>query len=124
MTALHYLELTQLASCLRTRKVSPVEVTRAQLERIAAMDGSLGSYARVTSDEALAQAQQAESEIVAGRYRGTLHGVPIGIKDLFQVRGVVSAAGMAIHRDVRPAEDATVVARLKQAGAVILGSSR
>ncbi|HEV2441666.1 MAG TPA: amidase [Steroidobacteraceae bacterium] len=121
MTALHYLELTQLASCLRTRELSPVEVTRAQLARIAALDGSLASYARVIPEEALAQAERAESEIAAGHYRGALHGVPIGIKDLCWVKGVVSAAGMAIHRDFRPAEDATVVARLAHAGAVILG---
>ena len=121
MTALHYLDLTQLAGCLRRREVSPVEVTRAQLDRIAAVDGSLGGYARVTPEDALAQAERAESEIAAGQYRGTLHGVPIGIKDLLWVKGVVSAAGMAIYREFRPAEDATAVARLKQAGAVILG---
>lgn len=118
---LHYLELTQLAGCLRRRELSPVEVTRAQLQRIEALDGSLRSYARVMPEEALAQAERAEEEIAAGHYRGTLHGVPIGIKDLCWAKGEVCAAGTAIHRSFRPDEDATVVMRVKQAGAIILG---
>jgi amidase len=118
---LHYLELMELATRLQKREVSPVEVARAQLDRITTLDGALGSYALVTADEALDQAADAEAEIAAGRYRGPLHGVPIGIKDVCWTKGIPTAAGMAIYRDFRPQEDATVVARLKQAGAVILG---
>jgi amidase len=118
---LHYLELTELAARIRTREVSPVAVTRAQLDRIAALDGALGSYALVMADTAMAQARAAEAEIAAGRYRGPLHGVPIAVKDLCWTRGFATAAGMAIHKDHRPTEDATVVCRLREAGAVLLG---
>ncbi|QCI68023.1 amidase [Phreatobacter stygius] len=120
-TDLHYLELTELADLIRARDVSAVEVTLAQLDRIAALDRRLGSYALVMADVAMAQAEAADAEIAAGRYRGPLHGVPIAVKDLCWTKGVPTAAGMAIHRDYRPGEDATVVQRLNQAGAVLLG---
>ena len=120
-TGLHYLELLELAERLRKREVSSVEATKAQLERIARLDPHLAAYASVTSDEALAAAAAADAEIVTGRYRGPLHGVPLGVKDLFYTRGIRTSGGMAIHRDFIPAEDATVVARLREAGAVILG---
>jgi amidase len=118
---LHYLELTELAVRMRAREVSPVAVTRAQLDRIAALDGSLGSYALVTADIAMSQAEAAEAEIAAGRYRGPLHGVPIAVKDLCWTKGIPTAAGTAIYKNYRPVEDATVVRRLKEAGAVLLG---
>jgi amidase len=118
---LHYLELTELAARIRAREVSPVAVTRAQLDRIAALDGALGSYALVMADAAMAQARAAEAEIAGGRYRGPLHGVPVAVKDLCWTRGFATAAGMAIYKDHRPAEDATVVRRLREAGAVLLG---
>ena len=73
------------------------------------------------SDGAMVAAEAADAEIAAGRYRGPLHGVPLGVKDLFWTNGVATAAGMPIHRDFRPAEDATAAARLRQAGAVLLG---
>jgi amidase len=118
---LHYLPITELAARIERRELSPVAVAQAQLERIAALDGALRSYAWVMADSAMAQAQAAEAEIAVGKYRGPVHGVPIGIKDLCGTRGVPTAAGMAIHRDFRPEQDATVVRRLKQAGAVLLG---
>ncbi|HEV2677484.1 MAG TPA: amidase [Aliidongia sp.] len=121
MDDLHYLELAELATRIQARELLPVAVTRAQLDRIAALDPTLGSYALVAADEALAQAAVAEAEIAAGHYRGPLHGVPVGVKDLCWTVGIPTAAGMAIHRDHRPAEDATVVRRLKEAGAVLLG---
>jgi len=120
-TDLHYLELTELAARIKARAISPVAITRSQLERIEAVDASLGSYALVMADVAMAEAASAEAEIAAGRYRGPLHGVPIAIKDLFWTKGHPTAAGMAIYRDFRPHDDATVVRRLKQAGAVLLG---
>jgi amidase len=120
-TELHYLELLELAESLRKREVSSVEATKAQLERIARFDPHLASYALVTFDEALASAAVADAEIAAGRYRGPLHGVPLGVKDLFYTKGIRTSGGMAIHRDFIPAEDATAVARLREAGAVILG---
>jgi amidase len=118
---LHYLELTEIAACIRTRQLSPPEVTRALLDRIAALDGKLGSYVEVMADAAMAQAETAQAEIVAGRYRGPLHGVPIALKDLFWTKDIPTAAGTSVHRDFRPDEDATVVRRLKEAGAFVLG---
>lgn len=118
---LHFLQLTELAQLLRRREVSAAEVTRAQLARIDALEGDLASFACLTPERALADAAAADAEITAGRYRGPLHGVPLGIKDLFWTEDVPTAAGMTIHRDFMAAEDATVVARLRQAGAVSLG---
>jgi len=120
-TDLHYLELTELAARIRAREISPVAATRSQLERIASVDAALGSYALVMADAAMAEAASAEAEITAGRYRGPLHGVPIAVKDLFWTKGFPTAAGMAIYKDFRPHDDATVVRRLKEAGAVLLG---
>jgi amidase len=121
MDDLHFLELTALAELIRTREISPVEATRRQLDRIATLDGKLASYAVVTAESAMAEARVAEADIVAGRYRGPLHGVPLAVKDLFWTRGVPTAAGTTIHKSFKPAEDATVVRRLREAGAVLLG---
>lgn len=121
---LHYLELMKVAALIRTREISSQEVTRAQLDRIASVDGELHSYALVMADAALARAEGADAEIAAGRYRGPLHGVPIAVKDLCQTKGFPTAAGMAVHRDFVPDEDATVVRRLNEAGAVLLGKTQ
>lgn len=118
---LHYLEIAELAPLLRERKLSPVQVTRHMFGRIAELDGRLHAYARLMEAEALASAAQAEAEIAAGRYRGPLHGVPVAVKDLFWTRGVATAAGTTVYADFVPDEDATVVRRLREAGAVILG---
>lgn len=119
--ALHYLELIELAARIEAREISALEVTRAQLDRIDAIDHDLGSYVHVTAETAIAEAKAADAEIAQGRYRGPLHGVPIALKDLFWTKGIPTAAGTTIHRNFRPGEDATVVRRLKDAGAVILG---
>lgn len=119
--ALHYLELTELAARLEAREISALEVTRAQLDRIDALDRELGSYVHVMAGSAISAAKAADAEIARGRYRGVLHGVPIALKDLFWTKGVPTAAGTTLHRDFRPDEDATVVRRLKGAGAVVLG---
>jgi amidase len=118
---LHYLELTELAACIKAGKISPLEVTRAQLARIAALDSELGSYVHVMAEAAMAQAETAQAEIAAGRYRGPLHGVPLALKDLFWTKGFPTAAGTAIYRNYRPDQDASVVRRLNDAGAVVLG---
>jgi amidase len=118
---LHYLQMTELAALVRTCEVSPVEATEAQLERIAAHDGELGSYAAVLTDRALAQAARAQAEIAAGRVRGPLHGVPVAVKDLLDVEGLPTRAGMPIRYEPTSAADSTVTARLVEAGAVILG---
>jgi amidase len=121
MHDLPFLELTALAELIRTREISPVEVAVRQLDRIAALDGELASFAFVTPESAMAEARTAEADIVAGRYRGPLHGVPLAVKDLFWTRGTPTAAGTTIHVNFKPSEDATVVRRLRQAGAVLLG---
>ncbi|WP_342729519.1 amidase [Bradyrhizobium sp. B117] len=119
--ALHYLELTELAARIKARDISALEVTRAQLGRIDAVDRELCSYVHVMAETAIAAAKAADAEIAHGRYRGPLHGVPIALKDLFWTKGIPTAAGTTLHRDFRPVEDATVVRRLKDAGAVVLG---
>jgi amidase len=118
---LHYLQLTELATLVRTREISPVEATQAQLERIAHLDPELGSYAIVLADRALAQAARAEAEVAEGRVRGPLHGVPVAVKDLLDVEGVPTRAGMPIRSRAASPADATVTARLVASGAVILG---
>jgi amidase len=118
---LHYLSLHEVARRLKARKLSSVEATQALLDRVATLDPKLKSYATVTPERALADARRLDAETAAGKSRGLLHGVPIAVKDLCDTEGVPTAAGMAIRRDHVPAKDATVVARLKQAGAVILG---
>lgn len=118
---LHYLELHELSLLIRSGKLSPVEVTEAQLVRIEQLDGALHSYARVTPELALEQARQAERELARGECRSPLHGIPLAVKDLFHTAGVPTAAGMPLHRTFVPQEDATVVARLREAGSVLLG---
>jgi amidase len=118
---LHYLSLDEVARRLKARKLSSVELTGSMLERIGEVDPKLKSYATVTADRALADAARLDAETSAGTSRGPLHGVPIAVKDLCNTEGIATAAGMRIHRGNIPSRDATVVARLKQAGAVILG---
>nr|WP_249115881.1 amidase [Azoarcus sp. L1K30] len=106
---------------LKRRALSPVELVRSQLDRIEALDSRLHAYARVMAYESLAAASEAETEIARGRYRGPLHGIPVAVKDLFWTRGVVTAAGTTVHGNFVPDEDATVVKRLRDAGAIIIG---
>ncbi len=120
-TDLHYLELLEVGRQIQSRARSSVDVTRAMLARIEALDPRLLSYVTLMGDAALADAQRADQEIAAGRARGPLHGVPIAVKDLLWTAGVPTSHGMPIHRDFRPTEDATTVRRLREAGAVLLG---
>lgn len=118
---LHYLSLDEVARRLKARKLTSVELTGSMLDRIGRIDPKLKSYATLTADRALADAARLDAETAAGTSRGPLHGVPIAVKDLCNTAEIPTAAGMAIHRANVPSRDATVVARLKQAGAVILG---
>ena len=115
------LSLTEAAEQIRTRKLSPVELTRECMDRIEHLNPALNAFITVTADLALQQARQAEAEISKGNYRGPLHGIPIGLKDLFDTAGIRTTAASNQYRNRVPAEDAEVVRRLKQAGAVILG---
>lgn len=118
---LHYIEATSIASMLRKGEVSARELVAHQLERIARLDPELRSFAFLDADGALRQADEADALRARGETMPPLHGVPLGIKDLFWTRDMPTAAGMPIHRDFRPGRDATAVARLRGAGAILLG---
>ena len=116
-----YLDLIDIGRRIRSRQVSCVEVTRALLDRISQLDGQLRSYATITPQMALQRAEEIDLEIARGLDRGPLHGVPIAVKDLFYTKGIATAAGMTIYKNFVPERDATVVSRLREAGAVLLG---
>ena len=118
---IYYKSLREVARRIQSRDLSPVDLTRLMLDRIARVDPRLKSYATVMSDQALADARAAFQEIEAGHYRGPLHGVPIGIKDLCYTKGVRTMGGTAVLKDFVPTFDATVVSKLRSAGAVVLG---
>ena len=118
---LHYLTIRQAGDLLREKKLSPVELTRAFLDRIESLDGTLQAYITVLSDSAMTEARQAESEILRGDYRGPLHGIPIALKDLYNTKGVRTTASSRVMADRVPDEDATATARLREAGIVLLG---
>src|SRR5215472_805580 len=119
--SLHYSSLRDVAHRIQSREISPVELTTVMLDRIAAVDRKLKSYATVMREQALEAAKRAEEEIQRGRYRGPLHGVPIAVKDLCYTKGVRTMAGTSIYAGFLPDHDATVVTKLSQAGAVLLG---
>jgi amidase len=118
---LHYRQLTDISGLIQSRQISSVDATKAQLDRIGRLDARLRSYATLMAEQALAAAKTADQEIASGRVRGPLHGVPIAVKDLCWTTDAPTAAGMPIHRENRPSEDGTVVRKLREAGAVILG---
>jgi len=113
--------ILELSRPLRKGEISPVELTRDCLAKIEKLNPALNSFITVTADLALAQAREAEAEIRRGDWRGPLHGVPIALKDLIDTAGIRTTAASALFKDRIPAEDAEVVRRLKNAGAVFLG---
>lgn len=115
--------IAEMAPRLRRKEVSPVEVTRACLEGIEKLNPTLNAFITVTAESALAEARAAEVEIGRGQWRGPLHGIPVALKDLIDTAGVRTTAASELYRDRVPAEDAEVVRRLRQAGAVILGKN-
>src|SRR5438132_6331023 len=120
---LAFLSLTELSELIRSRKVSPVEVTRNILERIEKLQPALNAYITVTRDVAMKSAQEAESEIQQKKWRGPLHGVPVAVKDLFDTAGIKTTAGSAVFKDRVPDKDAEVIRKLKAAGAVLVGKT-
>ena len=110
-----------LSELIRRGEISPVEATEAYLERIDALNGDLRAYLTVTPDLARPAARAAADEIARGQYRGPLHGIPVAVKDQMYTAGVRTTGGSPVFNDFTPDYDATVVARLKQAGAVLLG---
>jgi aspartyl-tRNA(Asn)/glutamyl-tRNA(Gln) amidotransferase subunit A len=115
------MSLEDLAHLIAFKEVSPIEVTEAILDRIQRLDPRLNAFITVTGEHALAQAAAAEQEISRGEYRGLLHGVPIAVKDLFATKGVRTTAGSKILTDWVPDYDATVVTKLRDAGAISVG---
>jgi aspartyl-tRNA(Asn)/glutamyl-tRNA(Gln) amidotransferase subunit A len=113
--------IASLAERLRRKELSPVELATAVLERIEHLDPFLNAYITLVADGALQDAQRAEAEIMAGSYRGPLHGIPIGHKDILRTRGVRTTAHSNVLIDHVPDEDAAVVASLRRAGAVTMG---
>ncbi|UBQ43924.1 amidase [Comamonas thiooxydans] len=120
-TDIHFFELLQVGQQIQSRERSSVEVTRHMLARIEAVDSRIRSYALATADQAMEDAERADTEIATGHTRGPLHGVPLAVKDLFWTAGIPTSHGMSIHSQFRPTEDATVIRRLRDAGAVLLG---
>jgi len=113
--------IAEVAEKVRQREISPVELVRECLEAIDRLNPTLNAFITVTAESALAEAKKAEQEIQSGKWRGPLHGIPIGLKDLIDTAGTRTTAASAVFRDRIPAEDADVVKKLKAAGAVFIG---
>jgi len=121
VSGLHWLSAAEAAEAIRARKLSPVELTQALLDRIERLDPKLHVFIRLDRDAALEAARGAEAEIAAGRPRGPLHGVPVGIKDIIDVAGLPTTCHSKILIDNIAAADAVCVSRLRGAGAIVLG---
>ena len=116
-----YQSAGQLSKLIERGEISPVEIIEAHLKRIELTEPVLNSFITLTSEQALASAQKAESEIRSGNYRGPLHGIPVGLKDLFNTGGVKTTSGSRIFDNFIPERDCTVAARFNDAGAILLG---
>jgi len=121
--ALTALTLTEAARLVRLKQVSPLELTKACLERIDALDGRLNSFITVMGEEALEQARQAEAEIMSGAQVGLLYGVPLALKDLFETREARTTAGSKFFAEYLPGDDGEVVRKLRAAGAILIGKT-
>ena len=117
------LSLRGVATALRKREISPVELTRLALAQIEADEPRLNAYVRLTADHALAAAHQAEREMAAGMDRGELHGVPVAVKDLYDMAGLPTTCSSRVRHDHLASVNAACVDRLSQAGAVIVGKT-
>src|SRR5258708_30638961 len=128
-TDLAYLTIEEIGKLFRKRQLSPVELTKLMLARIERINPKLNAYLTVTAELALAQAKKAESELLAPRGRkahrdrGPLHGIPISLKDNIYTAGIRTIAGSKILKDFILQHDAQVLVILKQAGAVLLGTT-
>ena len=122
-TELTDLSIATLASRIKTRKLSPVELTRVTLDRLEAVQPKLNAFITITPERALADAHRAEREIMDGKYRGPLHGIPWAVKDLAATKDIPTSSGAYFEHDRVPIEDAAVVANLSAAGAIIVGKT-
>jgi aspartyl-tRNA(Asn)/glutamyl-tRNA(Gln) amidotransferase subunit A len=115
--------IVALAPRLRRKEISPVELTRACLDRIEKLNPTLNAFITVSAGSALAEARAAEKEILCGEWRGPLHGIPVALKDIIDTAGARTTAASELFQDRVPIEDAQVVQKLRRAGAVILGKN-
>src|SRR4029450_416687 len=121
-SGLLFRSLSGIAEQIRRQEVSPVEVTRAVLDRLEHLNPHLNAVLTTLGEQALEAAKRAEQDLVAGQPRGPIHGVPLALKDIFALRGVQVTAGSKVLGTWVPDYDATVVARLKAAGAILVGT--
>jgi aspartyl-tRNA(Asn)/glutamyl-tRNA(Gln) amidotransferase subunit A len=120
-TELAFITIAEASRLIRARKLSPVDLTKTYLARIEALDPKLNAFITVLAESALAEAKAAETEIAAGAWKGPLHGIPIGLKDIYNTAGIATTGHSALYRNHVPAEDAVTVAKLRAAGAVVIG---
>ena len=116
-----HMTIAQAGPLLRERRLSPVELVRAYLDRIEALNDRLHAYVTLLPERALGQAREVEAEFLRGNYRGPLHGIPIGLKDLYDTAGILTTAMSRVTPDRVPDEDATTVAKLNDSGTILLG---
>ena len=117
------MSLTEAIEAIASKALSPVELTNSFLERIAQCDGAVGAYVSVFAEQALSEARQAEAELIAGQKRGVLHGIPLALKDLFDMAGTATTASSKIRSTHIAAKDSNVTAALRKAGAIIIGKT-
>ena len=115
--------VAELGECIRSKQVSPVEIAEAFIERADSMEPKVGAFVTRTTEQALASARQAETEIVGGNYRGRMHGIPLGVKDIYWTKGVRTTSGSSVYSDFVPDRDSTAVAKLQEAGAYSIGKT-
>lgn len=120
---IHELSLSEVAAKIESKEVSPVEVAQASLDRLADVEPAITAFVTVTAEHALAQAAAAEAEITAGHYRGTLHGIPLGVKDLYDTEGILTTSSSAQRSDNVPTANSASVAKLYDAGMVMVGKT-
>ena len=118
---LHFLTIAEASNLIETKKLSPVEYVDALLERIEALNPVLDAFLLITGDQARDEAKKAEADITAGHYKGPLHGIPFALKDIYETEGIRTTAHSKILIDNVPDKDATSVANLKKAGAILMG---
>jgi aspartyl-tRNA(Asn)/glutamyl-tRNA(Gln) amidotransferase subunit A len=118
-----YLSVHALSERIRRRDLSPVDVVEAHLRRIEDLNPRLSAFMTVTAERALGDAWRAQAQITAGQWRGPLHGIPYGAKDIIDTAGVLTTHGASFFRDHVPAQDADCIVRLRQAGAILLGKT-
>jgi len=121
--ALCYTPATELADLLRSRRLSPVELVRIVLDRAERLQPKLNCFITLVHERAMAEASAAEAEIAAGRWLGPLHGIPFSVKDLVDTEGVPTSFGTILYKDHIPEQDAVSVARLRAAGAILIGKT-